>query len=479
MITRIKEVVSVSFLAMVCGLIGISNVRCVKTDNQIQEKKMNTKRLSMLTVAILIFSLVLTACGAPATSAPSEATQAPAAGGDVVTITMWNGFNAHEVDTLNQQIEKYWAPTHPNIKVVAEGSKDNDMILTAMSGGDPPDVIIAGSSEVVTLWASQGAIMDLTPAVDPVRAQLESEQVPAGLSWVTFEGKYYGVPFVNYNWGLFYNKDLFKEAGLDPEKPPKTLDELTEYAKKLTKVDASGNITQLGWMPINDPWRAMNFVLNSGGKFYDPATSAPTLNDPNIVAAFKWDLELQKLYGLDKVAAFTTGFTQGDNPFQLGKVAMYIDGCWNPVFFANNTPDLNFGVAAIPYSDPKYANANDVGTNPIVVPVGSKHPKEAMEFAVFFGMNKEMSRDFSSLISNLPQIKSEISTFTEDPNTKFFADLSNSPNAVAWAPVPYSQKYLDELVSAIGEMYNNNVDPQTALDNAQKIVLEAAKDYIK
>jgi multiple sugar transport system substrate-binding protein len=444
------------------------------------------KQIFIITITIVVFSMVLSACGAPAATAapaaqataPASATSAPASG-QVVTITMWHGFNAHEVDFLKGMIDKYWTPTHPNIKVVTEGNKDNTMILTAMSGGDSPDLVMSGSSEAITLWASQGAIMDLTPAIEPVKAQLESEMVPAGLQWVMFNGKYYGLPFVNYNWGLFYNKDLFTAAGLDPNSPPKTLDELKEYAQKLTKVDANGNITQLGWLPINDDWRAMNFILNSGGKFYDPATNAPTLNDPNTVAAFQWDIDLQKIYGLDKVTAFTTGFNSGDNPFQLGKVAMYVDGCWNPEFFKLNAPNLHYGVAAIPYSDPKYANASNLGTNPLAVPVASKHQKEAIEFAIWLATSKDVAREFSSEISNIPQIKSELSTFTTDPETKFFADLSTSPNSVAWAPVPYSQKYLDEMTSAIGDMYNKGVAPKDALDAAQKIVEEAAADYIK
>jgi multiple sugar transport system substrate-binding protein len=446
------------------------------------------KRMFSLMAVIVITSLVLAACGAPAaTPAPADtqapaapATQAPAASsGEAVTITFWHGFNAHEVDFLNQIIEKYWTPTHPNIKVVTAGNKSNDDILTAMSGGDAPDVVMAGSPEVLSLWASQGAIVDLTDSIAPMKSDLEAQQVPAGLQWVMYQGKYYGLPFVNFNWGLFYNKDLFKDAGLDPEKPPKTLDELADYAKKLTKVDSSGSITQLGWMPLNDPWRALNFVLNSGGKFYDASTGAPTFNDPNTVKAFQWDIDLQKTYGMDKVTAFTTGFTQGDNPFQLGKVAMYIDGCWNPEFFKLNAPNLHYGVAAIPYSDAKYANANNLGTNPIVVPTASKHQKEAIEFAIFFAMNKDIAREFSAEISNIPQIKSELSTFTTNADTKFFADLSASPNAVAWAPVPYSQKYLDEMTSAIGDMYNKGVAPKDALDAAQKIVEQAAQEYLK
>lgn len=461
------------------------------------------KVLQIMT-AMLIAVLVLIACGpaatteapaapagaaseveeptseemAPAEGEPTSETTEPASE-EVITITMWNGFNAHEVELLSEMIDKYWAPSHPNIKVVSEGEKDPQTMLTAMSGGDPPDVLIPWGPTFVTLWASQGAIMDLTPAVEPVRTQLEAELVPAGLQWVIYDGKYYGLPFVNFNSGFFYNKDLFAAAGLDPEKPPKTLDELAEYAAKLTKVDESGNIIQLGWMPLNaGGW--IEFVLNSGGRFYDPETGAPTANDPRNVAAFQWDLDYQSQYGLDKVVAFTTGFSgAGDDPFQLGKVAMAIEGCWMPAFYSRNAPDLNYGVAPIPYSDPQYANANDVGTNPIVVPVGAKHPKEAMEFAVFLSMNKDISREYAAVISNIPQVKSEVGTFTDDPATKFFAELSTSPNAVAWAPVPYSQEYSDELTAAVGRMYNEGVSAQEALDATQEIVEEAAAEYLK
>lgn len=447
------------------------------------------KKLLSLTVLVMVFSMVLSACGAVATETPAPAapaadqptTAAPAAdqstaapaSSEVVTLKFWNGFNGNEVDAMNKMIEKYWNPTHPNIKVVAEGNKPIDAILTAMSGGEPPDVVIAPAAEMATLWAKQGAIMDLSEAIAPIQSDLESEMVPAGLGWVKYDGKYYGIPFVNYNWGLYYNKDLFKEVGLDPEKPPKTFEEVAEYAKKLTKVDASGNITQLGWMPLTEPYAAINTLMAGGAQFVD-ANGQPTFNDPSIVKTFQWDVNIAKQVGLDKVMAFTSGFTAGNNPFQMGKVAMYVDGCWQINFLQQNAPNLNYGVAAIPYSDPKFAEANDVGTNPIVVPTGSKHPKEAIEFAIFMGRSKEISSEFSALVSNLPQVKSELTTFTQDPKTQFFATLSNSANAKPWASVPYSQEYETELVSAIGQMYNNGVDPQQVLDNSQKVVVEAA-----
>jgi multiple sugar transport system substrate-binding protein len=440
-----------------------------KEEVQVFEKT----RLPIIRVIFLTI-LALTVISAQAWAAGSSE-----GSGEKVTLVFWEGFNGPEVASLSDMIAKYWAPTHPNITINHEGGKNNDAMLTAMAGGTPPDIIMAPSSEVVTLWAQQGAIMDLTSAIAPFKAELESANVKAGLQWCLYKGKYYAVPFVNYNWGVFYNKALFKDAGLDPEKPPKTADELRAFARKLTKTDDKGAIMQLGWMPINDVWRALNFVLNFGGKFYDAKTQLPTAADERIIQAFAWDLALAKELGLQKIASFTSGFTEGDNPFVLGKVAMYVDGCWQPNFFKTSAPQLDYGVAAIPCSGPSFANSNDVGTNPIVVPTGSRHPKEAGEFVKFLTLNKDLAREFSSVISNLPQLKSELASFTKDPRTRFFADLSNSPNAVAWAPVPYSQQYLDALIVTIGQMYNEGVAPEKALAALQAQMLEVAKTAVK
>jgi multiple sugar transport system substrate-binding protein len=396
-----------------------------------------------------------------------------------VTLVFWEGFNGPEVASLSEMIAKYWTPTHPNITINHEGTKNNDAMLTAMAGGTPPDVIMAPTSEVVTLWAQQGAIMDLTSAIAPFKAELESSCVKAGLQWCRYKDRYYAVPFVNYNFGVFYNKALFKEAGLDPQKFPKTIDELRACARKLTKTDSQGSITQLGWMPLNDVWRALNVALGFGARFYDPATQMPTASNEKLVQAFAWDIALAREFGLQKIASFTSGFGEGDNPFVLGKVAMYVDGCWQPNFFKTSAPRLDYGVAAIPCSSAAFANANDVGTNPIVVPTGCKHPKEAAELVRFFALNRDLARDFSAVISNLPQLKSELASFTKDARTRFFADLSNSPNATAWAPVPYSQQYIDSLVITIGSMYNDGVSPEKALADLQALMLDTAKKAMR
>ena len=448
------------------------------------------KKVKYIFISIIVLaSMILASCASSPDQSPTEAEQ-PSSGEDtagsdssdeVVTLEFWIGFGEGDAEHLTELFNEYWAPTHPNIKINITHTKHRQEMLTAMAGGDSPDLVLSEATESIALWATQGAILDLTPALEPYIEQLEAEEVATGLQWVKFDGKYYGLPFVNFNMGFYWNKDLFIEAGLDPEVPPTTVDELREYAEILTKFDDDGNITQLGWMPmVGDTYRSLAYVLNFGGQFYDPDTLAPTINNPNIVEAFQWDLDTANIFGLDKVIAFTTGLnTAGTNGFQMGKVAMAIEGCWNPQFYALYAPELNYGVSATPYSDEAYYMANALGTNPLAVPVASPHPDEATEFAIWLTLNKDIAREFSGMVWNFPQLTSELETFSTDPNAMFFAEMSNSPNAVAWAPVPYAEQYVDELLTALGDMYNRGLSAQEALDAAQKILEDIAAPYVK
>lgn len=421
----------------------------------------------LLLYVLVIASLLLASCGGAAATQPAtvgQATKAPE--GEVVTLQFWNGFNAHEVESLNQMIEKYWAPTHPNIKINARGEMGPDQVMTAISGGEPLDVAILWDPYNVKIWARQGALMELTPNIMKQNANMEEIFIPAGLQWVKEEdGRYFGLPFVNFNQGFYWNKDLFRKAGLDPEKPPKTIAELEEYAKKLTIVE-NGEIVQLGWAGRDF---LIPLALNFGGKFYEPKTGKITGNDPKIVEAMTWDANLAKNFDLEKVNTFVAGFSgEGNDPFILGKVAMTLKGCWDVTFIEKAGVKLDYGVGPIPYADPAYEGANDVETNPIVIPKNTKHPDEAWEFAWFLATNPDVSKEFANLVSNLPQVKAAMANFSSEPKTMVFVNLSNSKNATGWAPIPAVAFYNNELTTAFQNIYTGAATPQEALDTATK-----------
>jgi len=419
---------------------------------------------------VVLISLLIAACGGVKT------TEAPAVS-EPVTLEFWNGFNAHEVDTLNQMIEKYWAPTHPNIKINAKGEVGPDEILTAVSGGTTIDVAILWDPYSVKAWAKQGALVDLSPYIQKANVKLEDIFIPAGLEWVgQVDGKYYGLPFVNFDRGFYYNKELFRKAGLDPEKPPTTIAELEDYARKLTIIE-NGEIQQLGWAINQDPGNMIELALAFGGNFYDKATGKITANDPKIVQALTWDLNLAKEFGLEKVNTFMAGFAgEGNDPFMLGKVAMTIEGCWSVTFIEKQGIKLDYGVGAVPSSDPAYAQSNDLETNPLIIPKTTKYPDEAWEFLWFLASNPDVSREFANLVSNIPQVKAAMANFSSEPKTMVFVNLSNSPNARGWAPIPVVAFYSTEWTTAVEKLYAGQAEPKEALDVVtQNVQAEADK----
>src|SRR5205823_4634845 len=126
-----------------------------------------------------------------------------------------------------------------------------------------------------------------------------------------FAGKTYALPWgADPNFAFVWNKALFREVGLDPERPPRTLDELRQYARKLTKIDAQGHIVRLGFVPweYEFPNAMFTFGYAFGGEFYqEPGPGQMigkvTANDPHIIAALTWLADYGKEYDVRKMTS--------------------------------------------------------------------------------------------------------------------------------------------------------------------------------
>jgi sn-glycerol 3-phosphate transport system substrate-binding protein len=121
-----------------------------------------------------------------------------------------------------------------------------------------------------------------------------SDLEPNILGYYSIGGKLYSMPFNTSNPMLYYNKTIFQAAGLDPNKAPRTFAEVQDYAKKLTKKDASGKVTQYGYSMAIYGWFFEQLLAVSGGLYLDNgngrdklATSA-TFNSPEGVAILEW-----------------------------------------------------------------------------------------------------------------------------------------------------------------------------------------------
>ena len=163
-----------------------------------------------------------------------------------------------------------------------------------------------------------------------------------------FEDQYWAVPTAVRTLALFWNKDLFEEAGLDPEQPPETLDELLEYAQLLTQYDDNGNIVVEGFPPAmpgqSHHWFREVLLRQYGGEPYSEDNRTVTWNSPEGCEAFTWLTEFETVHNTGS----NDLFEDATQAFLRGKSAIHIDGSFRLGTIAKNAPDLNFGVTELP-----------------------------------------------------------------------------------------------------------------------------------
>ncbi len=199
-------------------------------------------------------------------------------------LTVWAGWSAgHELTVFKQVVAEY-DRKHPEVTISVVGGIDDNKIVAAIRSGTAPDVVSSFNSYNVGNYCGSGGWIDLAPLMkqDNIKA---SEFPPAPRYYTQYEGKRCALPLLADDYGLYYNKKLFKAAGI--KSPPKTMSELAADAKKLTVRDKSGKIKIAGFDPVvgfyeNTPDR---WIQHFGGKWLNSKGNSAIGTDP---AWAKW-----------------------------------------------------------------------------------------------------------------------------------------------------------------------------------------------
>ena len=237
-----------------------------------------------------------------------------------------------------------------NIVPVYSGTYQETIVkvLTAHKSGKPPAAAILLSTDTFTL-ADEDAIVPIDNFVktDEDRAWMKSF-FPAFMLNSQFGNKTWGVPFQRSTVVLYWNKEAFKEAGLDPNKPPKTWEETVSMGQKLTKKDAAGNVTQWG---IQVPSSGFPYWLFQGFSTQNDAILANAdgnqvkYDEPNVIGALQYWVDLSRKYGIHPPGVVEWGTTPRD--FMEKKVAMIWTTTGNLTNIRANAK-FDFGVAMLP-----------------------------------------------------------------------------------------------------------------------------------
>ncbi|MDI6826926.1 MAG: ABC transporter substrate-binding protein [Armatimonadota bacterium] len=316
----------------------------------------------------------------------------PARGNDVggrVVITVWHPWGGTQAIACEQVIKAFEA-AHPKIDVrplfTVNDLSNNQKFFTSVAAGKPPDVTFVDGPQVAE-WAEQGA---LTPLDDFIK----SAGIKAGdyfkPCWLQnqYKGRVWALTYcADPNFAFVWNKAHFREVGLDPEKPPATIEELDYYVEKLTKWRGTGKgrkLVRIGIIPWSQ-YGAANSMFTwgwaFGASFYDPVTHTITADDERAVKALEWMCSYARKYDVNKISSLEAGFGSAEmNPFYVGKYSMaclHISGVEEIKKYA---PNLDYGLGYIPAPPDGEQHSSWVGGWCVAIPKGCRHPKEAWEF---------------------------------------------------------------------------------------------------
>ena len=197
---------------------------------------------------------------------------------------MWDNNAFADLAKGLDEIMLAYQQAKPNVTLKLVHNQNLAKTLTAISAGTGPDIVwLWDGSEPIGTWAETGVIGSLDDAIKTSGYDLK-QLVPAALNTTTYKGQVYGLPLVADAYWLWWNKAAFSEAGLDPETPPKTIEELWQFADKLTKKDGD-RITRLGMRLPQDMPKYQTWAYVFGADFYDPATHKLLITSPDMVAA--------------------------------------------------------------------------------------------------------------------------------------------------------------------------------------------------
>jgi sn-glycerol 3-phosphate transport system substrate-binding protein len=215
--------------------------------------------------------------------------------------------------------------------------------LTANAAGSPPDVALVSDPDVWSL-ADAKAIM---PLDDQIAAEGGEEYLAdfheTFITDVTFRDHYWGMPFQKSTPIFYWNKEMFEEAGLDPEKPPETWDELLDYAQKLTVKDDAGNVVCYGVEIPIDTWLLAAFAYQNGMTTIGDGTEV-YIDTPEMVGALEFMSSLANEYGVMPQKRL---FGDSSADFVAGQTAMLYNSTGS-LTFLRESADFEFGAAFHP-----------------------------------------------------------------------------------------------------------------------------------
>ena len=374
-----------------------------------------------------------------------------------VTLTMWTESATAPESVFAQE----FSAMDNGITIDVREIRFDDLVtdtLRAVATRTNPDIIAIDNPDHAA-FASRGAFLDLSDRIaasDVIDIDRVFDGPRSSLSW---DGGIYGIPRASNTIALYYNKDLFRAAGLDPDSPPTTWDELLEAARALTDpandvygIAFSARASEEGTFQFL-PWAQM-----AGGSF-------DNINAPGVADALVlWKTFLDE--GLASPDTLTRGQWDSTGTFNGGNAAMVISGPWE---LGRMSADAGFdwGVTLLPVKEEGGPRASALGDFNLAVFANTEHPDEAFAFLEY--MVSQVDRTWPEF-TRLPSFAGVELAPTGNERIDAAAQVFTEQLGYARTRGPHPEwpRISKAIQDAFQSVLTGQAEPQAALDRAQE-----------
>jgi len=285
-------------------------------------------------------------------------------------VVFWHFWPKPVIQPILDQFEA----DHPDLRVESQQltwQSGFEKIVLAFASGRVPDLCELGSTWVAR-FASEGVLTALDVPPDSLRQSVLLSEPGV------YRDRVYALPWLVGTRALFFNRALFRRAGLDSGRPPETWRELLDAARRIDALgpEIHGFGTNAGERHVLYK-KFMPFAWGNGGRILDDGGTRAVFDSDENLEALEFFLALAKASLIEKQAVL-------DQVFKEGRIGMLLSGSWNLKSIPEDAPSLEFGVALVPRPDkPSGEHVSFGGAEMLVIPAASDQPDAALELARF------------------------------------------------------------------------------------------------
>ena len=378
-----------------------------------------------------------------------------------VTLEYWIAGDPRRTPVYQASVDRFTEATGIKVNVteqVGDNTQIQQKLFTMIASGNAPDVL-----HVDTMYVRDMAVVGtILPLNDFEGFQaLYDTVIEAEVFPLQLDEKTYGFPIRGNSIQLVYNKAMFREAGLDPENPPRTYDELVEAAVALTKRDEKGNIDVYGYetgLTADAHWSMHVFspiFWSYGGEYVTDGKSG-FATEAGVKTLELWDKLINEL-DVSPTERISSGL-------ETGKVAMILTGEWSLLGYRSDYPDLEVGFATLPVASEDVTPKIPLGGRACVIPTMSKNPNESWAL-IQHVLSYDEQMDYTMAEVGLGTLSAMVDDPWFDTNENYRKALSDMVYAKAKA-APEILQMNTIVFDAIQRVLLMGDDPMAALTDA-------------